>query len=77
VPIARKIADDLALRAHLALDALRRGVGSTSDVQAFTQVMLLTGFLAESGFGSVTGEQLDAAERAVSAVLDISRETGE
>jgi hypothetical protein len=73
LPIARKIADDLALRVHLALDALRRG----ADAQTLTQVMLLTGFLAESGFGSVTGEQLGAAEGAVSAVFDIGRETGQ
>jgi hypothetical protein len=77
LPIARQIADDLALRVHLALDALHRGAGSTSDAQTLTQVMLLTGFLAESGFGSVTGEQLGAAERAVAAVFDAGRETGE
>ncbi|RKF48525.1 hypothetical protein [Paraburkholderia fungorum] len=76
LPITRKIADDLALRVHLALDALRRGTGGTSDAQTLTQTMLLTGFLAESGFGSMTGEQLGAAERAVSAVFDIGRETG-
>lgn len=76
LPIARKIADDLALRVHLALDALRRGTGGTSDAQTLTQTMLLTGFLAESGFGLMTGEQLGAAERAVSAVFDIGRETG-
>ncbi|MFM0609131.1 hypothetical protein PQR05_31830 [Paraburkholderia sediminicola] len=76
LPIARQIADDLALRVHLALDALRRGAGSTSDAQTLTQVMLLAGFLAESGFGSVTGEQLGAAESAVSAVFDVGRETG-
>jgi hypothetical protein len=56
---------------------LRHGVGSTSDAQTLTQVMLLTGFLAESGFGPVTGEQLGAAEHAMSAVFDIGRETGE
>ncbi|CAE6848620.1 hypothetical protein R69658_07050 [Paraburkholderia aspalathi] len=77
LPIARQVADDLALRVHLALDALRRGAGSTSDAQTLTQVMLLTGFLAESGFGSTTDEQIGAAERAVSAVFDIGRETGE
>lgn len=77
LPIARKIADDLALRVHLALDALRRGAGGTSDAQTLTQVMLLTGFLAESGFGSMNSAQLGAAERAVSAVFDIGRETGE
>jgi hypothetical protein len=76
LPIARQTADDLALRVHLALDALRRGAGSMTDAQTLTQIMLLTGFLAESGFGSATGEQLGAAERAVSAVFDIGRETG-
>ncbi|SOE98880.1 hypothetical protein SAMN05446635_6873 [Burkholderia sp. OK233] len=77
LPIARQVADDLALRVHLALDALRRGAGSTSDAQTLTQVMLLTGFLAESGFGSTTGEQISAAESAVSAVFDTGRETDE
>jgi hypothetical protein len=76
LPIARQIADDLALRMHLALDALRRGVGSKTDAQTLTQIMLLTGFLAESGFGSVSGEELGEADRAVSAVFDIGRETG-
>ena len=77
LPIARKIADDLALRVHLSLDALRRGVGSKTDAQALTQIMLLTGFLAESGFGSISGDELGAADRAVSAVFDIGRESGE
>ncbi|MFP3564858.1 hypothetical protein [Paraburkholderia sp. SIMBA_030] len=76
LPIARQIADELALRVHLALDALRRGTGSVTDAQTLTQIMLLSGFLAESGFGSATSEQLQAAERAVSAVFDIGRETG-
>ncbi|CAB3807735.1 hypothetical protein LMG28614_06673 [Paraburkholderia ultramafica] len=77
LPIARQIADELALRVHLALDALRRGAGSRTDAQTLTQIMLLTGFLVESGFGSVSGEELGAADRAVSAVFDIGRETGE
>jgi predicted exporter len=77
LPIARKIADDLALRVHLALDALHRGAGSMSDAQTLTQTMLLTGFLAESGFGSMSDEQLGAAERVVSAVFDMGRETSE
>lgn len=77
LPIARQVADDLALRVHLALDALHRGAGSTSDAQTLTQVMLLTGFLAESGFGSTTGEQIGAAESVMSVVFDTGRETGE
>jgi hypothetical protein len=76
LPIARQTADDLALRVHLALDALRRGAGGITDAQTLTQIMLLTGFLAESGFGTATSEQLGAAEHAVSAVFEIGRETG-
>ena len=77
LPIARQIADDLALRVHLALDALRRGAGSKTDAQTLTQIMPLTGFLAELGFGSVSGEEFRVADRTVSAVFDIGRETGE
>jgi hypothetical protein len=77
LPIPRQIADDLALRVHLALDALRRGVGSMADAQTLTQIMLLTSFLAELGFGSATGEEVGAADRAVSTAFDIGRESGE
>ncbi|MBC8749771.1 hypothetical protein F6X42_25250, partial [Paraburkholderia sp. WC7.3b] len=48
LPIAREIADDLALRVHLSLDALRRGVGTKSDAQTLTQIMLLTSYLADA-----------------------------
>ncbi|MGF6771952.1 hypothetical protein P3T18_004439 [Paraburkholderia sp. GAS199] len=77
LPIARRTADELALRVHLSVDSLRRGAGSIGDAQALTQTLLLTGFLAESGFGVTTAEQFAAAERSVSAVFDIGRETGE
>jgi hypothetical protein len=76
LPMARQTADDLALRVHLALDALRRGDGGIGDAQTLTQVMLLTGFLAESGFGSATGEQLGAAEREIANVFETGRDTG-
>nr|WKF60167.1 hypothetical protein HUO10_004684 [Paraburkholderia busanensis] len=75
LPIARQTADELALRVHLSLDALRRGAGSMTDAQTLTQTMLLAGFLAEAGFGSATGEQLGVAERMVAAVFDTGRTT--
>jgi hypothetical protein len=76
LPLPRQVADDLALRVHLSLDALHRGIGGMTDAQTLTQIMLLTGFLAESGFGKVNGEELGAADRAVAAVFDIGRLTG-
>lgn len=77
LPISRQVADELALRAHLSLDNLHRGVGGITDAQALTQIMLLTGFLAGSGFGSVAAEQLERAERVASVIFDIGRSTGE
>jgi hypothetical protein len=75
LPIARRIADDLALRVHLSLDALRRGIGSKTDAQALTQIVLLTSYLAEAGFGSMSREEFYAADRVAAAVFDIGRET--
>ncbi len=46
------------------------------DAQTLTQVMLLTGFLAEAGFGSATSEQLGAAERVIAKAFDIGRDSG-
>lgn len=77
LPIARPIADDLALRVHVALDVLRRGIGSKTDAQTLMQTVLLTGFLVEMGFGSVTGEHLGAADATVASIFDIGRETGQ
>ncbi|MEX3639626.1 hypothetical protein [Paraburkholderia sp. BR14320] len=77
LPIARQIADDLALRVHLSLDALRRGVGTKSDAQTLTQIMLLTSYLADAGFGSMSHEELHAADRASAMVFDAGRERDE
>jgi hypothetical protein len=77
LPIARQIADDLALRVHLALDAMRRGAGSMTDAQTLMQALLLTGFLADSGYGSTSAELHTTAERAVSEAFDIGRDTGQ
>jgi len=75
LPIARQIADDLSLRVHLSLDALRRGVGSKTDAQTLTQIMLLTSYLAEAGFGSMSREEFCAADGAAASVFDTGRET--
>lgn len=75
LPIARQIADDLALRVHLSLDVLHRGIGSKTDAQTLTQIMLLTSYLAEAGFGSMSREEFHAADRVAASVFDIGRET--
>jgi hypothetical protein len=76
LPMPRQIADDLALRVHLALDTLSRDAGSMTDAQTLLQTILLTRFLAEAGFGFPNGEHSHAAERMVSAIFDMGRRTG-
>jgi len=77
LPMPRATADELALRAHLALATMRAGVGSVRDAQTLTQTMILTGFIAEAGYGAATYEQLVVAEAAISAAFDRGRDTGE
>ena len=77
LPIARQIADDLALRVHLSLNSLRRGVGTKSDAQTLTQIMLLTSYLADAGFGSMSHEELRAANSASAMMFDAGRERNE
>ena len=77
LPIARQIADDLALRVHLSLDWLRRGVGTKNDAQTLTQIMLLTSYLADAGFESMSHEELRAANSASAMMFDAGRERTE
>lgn len=77
LPMPRVTADELALRVHLALAMMRDGTGSVHDAQTLTQTMILTGFIAEAGYGTVTYEHLVVVEAAISATFDRGRDTGE
>ncbi|MFL9936675.1 hypothetical protein P0D88_48705 [Paraburkholderia sp. RL18-103-BIB-C] len=77
LPMPRATADELALRVHLALATMWAGAGSVRDAQTLTQTMILTGFIAEGGYGAATYEQLVVAEAAMSAAFDRGRDTGE
>lgn len=76
LPIPRETRDELALQVHVGLDAMRRGRGNVRVTQTLTQVMILTGLLAEAGYGSLAFEQMRRAERAVSSAFDRGRESG-
>lgn len=77
LPMPRVTADELALRVHLALATMRFGTAGVSDAQTLTQTMILTGFIAEAGYGAATYEQLVVAETAISAAFDRGRDRGE
>jgi len=76
LPMPRATADELALRVHLALATMRDGTASVLDAQTLTQTMVLTGFIAEAGYGAAPYEQLVVAEAAISAAFDRGRDTG-
>jgi hypothetical protein len=73
----RASADDLALRVHIALDAMRRRQGDVHAARRLMQAMILTGILARAGYGEATFEQMRQAEADISAAVDRGRDTGE
>ncbi|VXB37709.1 Fis family transcriptional regulator [Burkholderia sp. 8Y] len=76
LPIARGIADELALRAHLALEALRAGSPDIGPAQQITEVMLLAKFLADAGHGIFSDDALVDADETIARVFDRGRESG-
>jgi hypothetical protein len=76
LPMKRESADELSLQVHIALDAMRRSCGCAGAAQILTQAMIVTGFIAEAGYGSATFEQMRSAEQAISAAVDRGRDAG-
>lgn len=76
LPMKREAVDELSLQVHIALDAMGRGRGYPGAAQILTQAMIVTGFIAEAGYGSATFEQMHSAEQAISAAFDRGRDTG-
>ena len=54
----RPEADRLSLHVDIALDAMRRGQGNVNAAQRLFQAVILTGLLAEAGYGIATFEQM-------------------
>ncbi|MBB5511066.1 hypothetical protein HDG35_007363 [Paraburkholderia sp. JPY681] len=68
--------DRLCLQVHIALDVMRRERGNAGAAQTLCQAMILTGFLAEAGYGEATFEQMQRAEEVISSAFDRGRESG-
>ncbi|MPW23850.1 hypothetical protein GCT13_46045 [Paraburkholderia sp. CNPSo 3157] len=47
---------------HIALDAMRRGQGNMNTAQTLCLAMILTGLLAEAGYGIATTRFRDAMQ---------------
>lgn len=73
--LPREKSDRVSLQVHIALDAMRRGQGTISATQTLCHVMILTGLLAEAGYGAATFEQMRAAEDVIVAAFDRGRDS--
>jgi hypothetical protein len=76
LPMPRTEVDRLCLQVHIALDAMRRGMGNVGAAQTLCQAMILTGLLAEAGYGEATFQQMRDAEDVISAAFDRGRDSG-
>ncbi len=69
-------ANEVALRVHLALDALLRGKGSQESAHLLMQSVVLCRFLCDEGCGRQDEDIFDTAEAAIVAVTLEGRSTG-
>jgi len=76
LPMPRPEAERLALQVHIALDAMRLAMGNVNAAQTLCQAMILTGLLAEAGYGEATFEQMRDAETAITDAFDRGRDHG-
>ncbi|WP_322011179.1 hypothetical protein [Paraburkholderia sp. J12] len=76
LPMSRARADLISLRFHGALEALRRGKGWFGAAETMTRMLMLTGFLSDSGYGILDKEAMARAQRAIAHVLDTGKRSG-
>jgi hypothetical protein len=77
LPLPRAASTFTALRAHLALDLLRRGKGNASSIRLLADVMCLVVYMVELGYCTTSQEPIDDADRAVARTVDWAGQTGE
>lgn len=70
LPLPRVKADELGLRNHIALASMRTGKGSMSAAQTLLEAIVLTGFLAEAGYGEFNAGLWTKAEKVVCDAID-------
>ncbi|PVX72816.1 hypothetical protein [Paraburkholderia unamae] len=76
LPMPRKEASDLALRARIALERLRNGEASRSLVNLISQVVIIAGFIIRAGHGKLDIAEIEHAERGLGQVLSEADHTG-
>lgn len=75
--MARRTADELVLPVRIALEQIRQGKVDRGAAVCMTEILLLTGFLTEKGFGQLDPTFLDDVEKQLLVEMDRGRATGE
>jgi hypothetical protein len=76
LPMPRKDASDLALRARIALERLRNGEADRSLINLVSQVAIVAGFITRAGHGKLDIADIERVARGLGAVLAESDRTG-
>jgi hypothetical protein len=76
LPMPRKEASDLALRARIALERLRNGEADRSLINLVSQVAIIAGFVTRAGHGKLDIADIEHVERELGAVLVEADHTG-
>jgi hypothetical protein len=77
LPISRASADDMSLRYHVSLEALRVGRGYVGAAQALATAMVVTFFLADAGYGTMSRQTFSISEDILARCIKTGRATDE
>lgn len=76
IPLPKREADLLSLHAHCALQALIDARGWLAGVQSLTEMLILTSFVAEAGYGQIARATWLDAEAALNSAFCKGRDAG-
>jgi hypothetical protein len=77
LPINRASADDISLRYHVSLEALRVGRGYAGAAQALAEATVVTFFLVNAGYGEMPRETFSMSEDILARCFEIGRTSDE
>lgn len=76
LPMPRAVADELALLAHLSLEALRAGSSDIAPARQMAEVVLVARFMAEAGHGYFPDDAFFDADAIMTSVFDAGQRSG-
>ncbi|WP_238328173.1 hypothetical protein [Paraburkholderia mimosarum] len=76
LPMPRKEATDLALRARITLERLRNGEADRPLINLVSQVAIIAGFITRAGHGKLDIEEIERVDRDLGEVLTEADRTG-